>query len=137
MRADELESLLGSWLIDLASENRSPQTRKISRDGVRAFLSWCAAEGLEPALDRPTVSKFTADLLARSAPATARARQLAVRRFSHWLAAEEIIPRGELLGPTPPSLGQPGVPELAEDELAPLIPARPGQTGMDRPAAAI
>src|SRR5260221_2103209 len=132
MRADELESLVGSWMIDLASENRSPQTRKIYRDGVRAFLSWCAAEGLEPALDRPTVSKFTADLLARSAPATARARQLAVRRFSHWLAAEEIIPRDELLRLTPPSLRKPVVPELTEDQLDALVPGCQGKTVMER-----
>src|SRR6185437_12492402 len=45
---------------------------------VRAFLTWCARNGVEPALDRPTVDKFVAALLDDGAePATARFRQLA------------------------------------------------------------
>src|SRR5260221_7717366 len=114
MDAGELESLLGSWLIDLKAENKSPQTRKVYRDGVRAFLAWHAinCDPVTINLDRPAVSKFTADLLDRGSASTARSRQLAVRRFSDWLAGEGHIARDELLGVKPPVLGRPVVPKL-------------------------
>ncbi|MGH3300470.1 MAG: hypothetical protein ACRDOK_02110 [Streptosporangiaceae bacterium] len=64
---------LDSWLIALSAERKSPQTVKIYADGLHAFLRWCHAENIEPALDRPTVTRFTASLLdAGTAPATAR-----------------------------------------------------------------
>lgn len=60
---------------------------KVYGDGVRSFLRWCAATGIEPKLDRATVNAFVAGLLAAGAePSTARSRQLALRRFSAWCA---------------------------------------------------
>jgi len=88
-----LPVLLDSFTLHLRAERKSPQTVKTYPDGVRSFLSWCARSGVEPALDRPTVTKLTASLLDGGAePATARSRQLAVRRFSAWLADEGEIP---------------------------------------------
>ena len=58
-------------------------------DGVRRFLAWADGEGRPAVLDRASVNAFTAVLLAAGAePATARARQLALRRFSAWLFEE-------------------------------------------------
>jgi site-specific recombinase XerD len=72
---------------------------------VRLFLAWCESEGIEPVLDRPTVDKWIAALLdAGAEPATARSRQLAVRRFSAWLAAEREIAADELAHMSPPKL---------------------------------
>ena len=72
---------------------------------MRLFLAWCESEGIEPVLDRPTVDKWVASLLDGGAePATARSRQLAVRRFSAWLAAEGEIPADELAHMSPPKL---------------------------------
>jgi site-specific recombinase XerD len=89
MTRDQLSALLGSWEIHLRAERKSQQTVKIYADGMRSFLSWCDRAGVEPALDRPTVNKFVAALLDEgAAAATARSRQLAVRRFSAWLADE-------------------------------------------------
>ena len=138
MDASEMRDLLGSWEVALQAERKSEQTAKIYGDGMRAFLRWCASAGVNPALDRPMVTKFTASLLASgAAPATARSRQLAVRRFSAWLAAEELIPRDELLGVKPPKLDRPNVPSLSDEELAALIGACQGKTFMDRRDEAI
>ena len=52
-------------------------------DGVRRFLAWADGEGRPAVLDRTSVTAFVAALLeAGGEPATARVRQLALRRFS-------------------------------------------------------
>jgi hypothetical protein len=57
--------------------------------GVQQFLAWCAAQDAPGVLDWATVNAFIAAVLDSGAePATARSRQLAVRRFSAWCAEE-------------------------------------------------
>jgi integrase len=138
MTADQFGALLGSWEIHLRAERKSLQTVKIYGDGVRAFLHWCDRAGVEPVLDRPTVNKFTAALLDEGAAAsTARSRQLAVRRFSAWLADEGETGRDELLGLKPPALDKAVVPKLSGAELAALLKACHGKAFMDRRDEAI
>ena len=100
---------------------------------MRRFLSWCARNGTEPALDRPTVDKFVAALLDGGAePATARSRQLAVRRFSAWLAAEDEIPADQLAHMKPPKLDSKVVPVLSDDQLRAMLAACKGPRLMDK-----
>jgi Phage integrase, N-terminal SAM-like domain len=57
----------------LRAEHKTPQTIKAYRDGVRAFLRWCAEQDRPAVLDRPTVNEFVVALLDSGAePATAR-----------------------------------------------------------------
>src|SRR5258708_34522772 len=127
MTGNQLSTLLGSWEIHLRAERKSPQTVKIYGDGMRAFLRWCDRAGVDPELSRPVVNKFVSGLLDEgTAAATARSRQLAVRRFSAWLAGEGEIPRAALLGLPPPALHKANVPQLSGAELAPLLKASQG-----------
>ncbi len=88
----------------MRSEHKSAQTIKSYSDGVRAFIRWCEANGHTPALDRTLVKQWVADLLADGVqPSTAKARQLALRRFSSWLEEEGEIDADPLLGLKPPS----------------------------------
>src|SRR5262245_25491076 len=101
----ELASLLESFLRHLRAERKSAQTIRTYGNGVRAFLAWSQREDIPPALDRPTVDKFVAALLDGGAePSTARSRQLALRRFSAWLADEAEIPADQLARLKPPKL---------------------------------
>ena len=85
----DLADLLGSWLVHLRAERKSPSTLRMYRTGVKAYLAWCEEHGQPAVLDRNLVAAFTADLLDQGAePATAHARHLAVRRFARWLASE-------------------------------------------------
>jgi len=53
------------------------------------FLRWCDRTGTPPELTKSTVQAFVVALLEDGAePATARSRQLSLKRFSAWLAAE-------------------------------------------------
>ena len=82
----DLPGLLPSWELHLRAERKSPETVKSYGDGVRRFLAWADGEGRPAVLDRASVNAFVADLLEAGAePATVRARQLALRRFSAWL----------------------------------------------------
>lgn len=129
----DLGALLPSWELALRSEHKSPATVKIYGDGVRAFLKWCGKRGHSPALDRDLIKGFVADLLdAGAEPATARSRQLAMRRFSAWLDEEGEIDTDPLLGLKAPKLDTKVTESLSDDELRRLIKACAGKEFRDR-----
>ncbi|TVS83432.1 tyrosine-type recombinase/integrase [Mycobacterium helveticum] len=122
----------------MRSERKSAQTIKSYGDGVRAFLRWCENTQRRPALDRDLVKGFVADLLDNGAEAaTARARQLGVRRFSAWLEEEGEIDTDPLLGLKAPKLDAKVTESLTEDELRALIKACAGREFRDRRDEAI
>lgn len=134
----DLASLLPSWELALRAERKSPQTIKSYGDGVRGFLRWCDANDHSPALTRDLVKGFVADLLDGGAePATARARQLGVRRFSAWLVEEGEIDADPLLGLKAPKLDAKVTASLTDDELRRLIKACGGKEFRDRRDEAI
>ena len=90
--AVDLAVLLPSWELQLRAERKSSSDDQgLRRRG--ATIPRLEPLGRVPAtLDRATVTAFVADLLdAGAEPATARSRQLAVRRFSALLAEEKEI----------------------------------------------
>ncbi|MBH1938639.1 tyrosine-type recombinase/integrase [Streptomyces sp. AV19] len=128
MDTDSMLALLDSWILHLAAERKSSQTIKTYGDGVRRFAVWCDGNGVPPQLDKKTVNAFVAALLeAGSEPATARSRQLALRRFSVWLVEEGEIDTDQLAGLKAPKLDSKVVPELSEDQLKALIKACQGK----------
>ncbi|WP_019969343.1 tyrosine-type recombinase/integrase [Mycobacterium sp. 141] len=134
----DLASLLPSWELALRAERKSPQTIKSYGDGVRAFLRWCAETGHSPTLDRDLMKGFVADLLEAGAePATARARQLGMRRFSAWLEEEGETDSDPLLGLKAPKLDSKVTDSLTEDELRRLIKVCSGKEFRDRRDEAI
>jgi site-specific recombinase XerD len=125
--------LLDSFLLHLRAERKSPQTVKTYGDGVRAFLAWCAAEGIPPTLNAPTADKWVASLLDVGAEATtARSRQLALRRFSAWLAAEGEIDPDELARLRPPRLDAKAIHPLTDEQLVALLAACKGPDLRDK-----
>ena len=73
----------------------------------------------------------------RKSASTARARQLALRRFSAWLVEEGELPTDPLAGLRPPKLGQKIVPVLSEEEIRRLLKACEGKGLRDRRDEAI
>jgi integrase/recombinase XerD len=123
LTVDECSLLAASWQLTLRAERKSPQTQKAYGDGLRYYLTWCAGVGAAP-LERGTLTRWVADLLeAGSTPATARARQLAVRRFSAWCVEEAEIAADPFLGLKPPKLDDKVIEPLSDDELRALIKA--------------
>jgi integrase/recombinase XerD len=128
-------ALLDSFLLHLRAERKSPQTVKTYGDGIRAFLSWCekTSPAGEDLLTPATVNTWVADLLEGGAEAaTARSRQLAVRRFSAWLAAEGEIPADQLARLHPPKLDTKAIHPLTDEQLVALLAACKGSDLRDK-----
>jgi site-specific recombinase XerD len=123
----DIEALLDSWELALRAERKSPRTIKSYADGVRRYLLWCAANGREPDLSRATVNAFVAHILDTGAEAaTARSRQLAVRRFSAWLSDEGELPHNDLANLRPVKLDQKVTHPLTDDQIRALLAACSG-----------
>lgn len=123
----DLAAMLDSWELNLRAERKAPGTIGAYVGGVRQFLAWCELEDRAAVLDRATVQAFVAALLdGGKEAATATSRQLALRRFSAWLADEGEIPRDELLGIKPPKLDSKIVLPLTDPQLKALIKACSG-----------
>lgn len=134
----DLAALLPSWKLALAADRKSPNTIEGYTDGVRLFLKWCAEHGHPAALDRTLVRGWVTGLLnAGAAPTTARARQMALKRFAAWLVEEDLIEADPLLRLKPPQLDTKVVDRLTDDQCAELIRACQGKTFLDRRDEAI
>jgi integrase/recombinase XerD len=84
-------------------------------------------------LTSTAVNTWVADLLdAGAEAATARSRQLAVRRFSAWLAAEGEIPADQLARMSPPKLDAKAIHPLTDEQLVALLAACKGPDLRDK-----
>lgn len=138
MDVAESRLALAEWGIHLRGQRKSPATVKVYADGVNRFLDWTHAAGMEPELTPSVVNRFVVALLdGGNAAATARSRQLAVRRFSAWCAAEEIIPGDQIKGLEPPKLDSKVIEPLTEAQLKALLRACTGKDFRDRRDEAI
>jgi|GEM_PF-591402 len=116
-------ALATSWELALRAERKSPQTIKLYSDGVQRHLAWCSERDDDP-MSRTSLNLWVAGLLdAGAAPAAARVRQLAVRRFASWLIVVGLLHADPFLGVKAPKLDQPVVEPLTEGELRALIAA--------------
>jgi site-specific recombinase XerD len=123
MTVSDAELLAESWQLALRAERKSPQTLKAYSDGVRYYLAWCADREAEP-MTRASLNLWVAELLdGGAAAATARARQLAVRRFAAWLTEEGESLADPFLGVKSPKLDARVVEPLTDHELRALIKA--------------
>jgi integrase/recombinase XerD len=121
--APNLDLLLPSWQLSLRADRKSEHTLKAYSEGVRFYLDWCALQQVAP-LERTSVRAWVAALLDKgNAPATARSRQLAVRRFTAWLTEEGEIPADPFLGVKAPKLDTKVIEPLTDDELRLLLKA--------------
>lgn len=123
LTVSQAELLAQSWQLSLRAERKSPQTLKAYGDGVRQYLAWCADHHAE-VVSRSSLNHWVAAMLdAGAAASTARARQLAVRRFASWLSEEGEIDADPFLGVKAPKLDERVVEPLTDDELRALLKA--------------
>ena len=134
----DLRDLVESWMLALKAEHRADNTLKLYRTGVEQYIDWCTAQGLPPMLERNQVRAWIAGLLdAGAEPATAAARQSAVKRLSRWLLVEGEHDIDPLDGLKPPTQAEKLVQPLTEDELKRLLKACDGKAFEDRRDTAI
>lgn len=131
--ADDLADLLASWLLHLRAERKSVETVNSYEQGVKQFVAWAVANGRPLVLDRSTVDEFMVSLIdAGREAATLVARQLAVRRFSAWLAEEGEIATDRLIGLKAPKVDAKPLRPLTSEQLKALFAACKGTTFLDK-----
>lgn len=119
----DAELLATSWQLALRAERKSEQTQKSYAEGVRQYLGWCAMHQADP-FTRAALNLWVAELLdAGRSAATARARQLAVRRFAAWLTEEGELSVDPFLGVKSPKLDERVIDPLTDDQLRALLKA--------------
>lgn len=134
----DIETLVPSWELTLRAERKSPATIKSYTDAVRGFIEWCRSQGAPVVLTKANVNGYVAALLESGrSPATARSRQLGVRRFAEFLVEEGELDSNPLLGIRAPKLDQAVVEPLTDAELRALIKACEGKEMRDRRDEAI
>ncbi len=132
MSQPDLAALLPSWELALRAERKSAQTVKSYTTGVEQYLAWCAANEAPVVLHRRHLARFIDHVLDNAQPATARARQLAVRRFSAWLVEEGELDADPLLGVKAPKLDTKVVEPLTEAQIRSMLKACAGSDMRDR-----
>jgi site-specific recombinase XerD len=133
-----MDEHLQIWLLDLTAQGKSPATRKTYRDAVRGYREWCADNSYPDEISKEAVVRYLAAMLdGGGAATTTRLRHAALRQFSKWLTAEEVIPEDVLLKIPPPKLDSKVVPVLADDELKDLFAACKGKDFRDKRDEAI
>jgi site-specific recombinase XerD len=129
----DLTGLLPSWKLALQADRKSRQTIDAYTTGARLFLRWCDENGHLPVLDRSLVRQWVTSLLdGGAAPATARSRQMALKRFSAWLLDEGEIKTDPLRELKPPKLDTKVVEGLTDEQCADLVKACQGKEFIDR-----
>lgn len=129
-------SLLDSWEIHLASQNKSPTTIKSYLSHVRLYLLWCDETGGD--LTRDDVKTHLADLIKGGSQAnTVRLRLASLRAYTRWLVDEEEIPADPLIELKPPKVPVKVTEALTDDQLKALIKACQGRGFRDRRDEAI
>ncbi|WBQ02953.1 tyrosine-type recombinase/integrase [Kribbella sp. CA-293567] len=116
--------LVDSWELSLRAERKSPATVSNYLTGVRLYFEWCKANDQADEISRRAAQLWIIDLLEDGAEAsTARARLLAVRLYSTWLAEEEPAahPVDVLLGLRSPKIDVKVVEPLTVDELQGML----------------
>jgi site-specific recombinase XerD len=134
----DLAELLPSWQLAMRAERKAEGTIKTYTDGVTGFLRWSDTSHTPPELTKPSVQAFIADLLDNGAEAaTARSRQLSLKRFATWLVDEGELDTDPLLGLKQPSLDRKVVDALTDEQLRQLIKACQSKSLRDRRDEAI
>jgi integrase/recombinase XerD len=129
----DLAELLTSWDRTMPALRKSDATRATYAEGIRAFLKWCETTGTAAEITKASAQAFIVDLLnGGAAPATARTRHMALRRFAAWLADEGEIDANPLLGVKPPKMDHKVVHALSDEQLRGLLKACAGKEFIDR-----
>lgn len=125
--------MLPSWKLALQADRKSTQTIDSYTTGVRLFLAWCADHGHVAVLDRTLVRSWVTGLLDRgAAPATAKTRQMALKRYSAWLLEEGEIDIDPIRDLKPPKLDVKVVETLNDEKCKALVKACMGREFIDR-----
>lgn len=139
--SETLESLRASFNRSLRVEGKADRTLVLYGQSITYFSAWLVEKGLPAdlsSLTRDNVLGWLEALRARGlTTGTIRTRWRGLRRFTSWLAAEDILANDPLAGIVVDKPEPPPVPILTDEELTALINACKGKRFNDLRDAAV
>ncbi|MFB7594345.1 tyrosine-type recombinase/integrase [Streptomyces sp. NPDC056160] len=143
--------MAASWLRALRSEAKSENTIRIYGNATRQFAAFLLDqdEGYRPVADdegipgrpaptdldevhREHVQAYIAHTIRRTSAANAHQHFRALKTFFNWLMDEEEIDRTPMRTMKPPTVVEPEVPVIADDDLVKLFKTCKGKTYAER-----
>jgi site-specific recombinase XerD len=126
----DLEDLFTSWLRVLRGENKSPHTLAGYRGAIRAYLDYCAGNGLPAELSRENVIAFMAGHPGQAS--TARLHLTVLKLFAKWIATEENFDPAGVLSVRAPRIDEPTIAHLTDAQIARLLKVCDGPDLIDK-----
>jgi site-specific recombinase XerD len=136
----DLPALAASFRRHLLAANKAPRTIEGYGEAVRLLAAFLASQGMPThvaALSREHVESFIADILTRSAPATASIRYRALQQFFKWAVDEGEIPVSPMAKMRPPVVPETPPPIVSDADLVRLLKACDGTDFLARRDGAI
>lgn len=132
---DSLTLLLPDWETHLRAKNLSKSTIASYLVVGRSFVDFLTSKGMPTSASsvaREHVEAYLADLLDRTAAATAAKHYRSLQQLFRWLVDDGEIPRSPMERMTAPAVPEQPVPVLTVDELARLLDACKGNSFENR-----
>lgn len=136
----EITNLIDSFELSLRAKRRSPKTVKAYTDTARMLAAFLAERGMPTeaaGVKREHVEAFIVDQLERWTPSTAATRYRCLQQFFGWLVEDGEIQTSPMVNMKPPTVTEPPVPVVPEDDLQRLLKVCGGQSFEDRRDTAI
>jgi site-specific recombinase XerD len=117
-----------SWQVALRAERKSPRTIDGYVDNLDLFDRWLRARGYSNALESITadeVREWMTGLIDRKGnparPSTVQTRYKGLRVFFTWAIGEGLVHSSPMANIKPPTLNQPEIPLLSDEQLAAIL----------------
>ena len=132
-----------SWQVALRAERKSPRTIDGYVDNLDLFDRWLRARGYSNALESTAdeVREWMTGLIDRKGnparPSTVQTRYKGLRVFFTWAIGEGLVHSSPMANIKPPTLNQPEIPLLSDEQLAAILKVCEGKGFDERRVIAI
>ena len=133
-----------SWQLALRAERKSPRTIEGYVDNLDLFDRWLRAKGYSNAVESITadeVREWMTGLTDRKGnparPSTVQTRYKGLRVFFAWAIGEGLVDSSPMANIKPPTLDQPEIPLLSDEQLSAILKVCEGKGFDERRDSAI
>lgn len=137
---DSLRSLLADWNIYLRASNKAPATIKSYLRVGTAFVEYLEGKGMPTrarSITREHVEQYLADMLTRTAPATAARHYRSLQQLFRWLVDDGEVDRSPMERMKAPHVPEQPVDVLTVEQLLALMATCKGNSFENRRDLAI
>lgn len=132
--AAQWEGLLGSWMLSLAVDGKSPKTMEGYHYGPRQLAEWLTTQGIPDTLDQLTtdhIRRWLAHVTATTSDQTAATRHKGIAQFVGWLIREGELDHNPMGNISQPAVAERAVTVLTPEQVRTILATCAGNTFLD------